>query len=444
MTMKNTYYVINDDLKTDRLIDSYVSLIWNESYREAGDFELYIEATKDNVEYYTKAVKDHYCIIKLPSEPMTRFDPNFVSCMLIQNLNIEYDFENGNKIVISGRSAKYLLSKRVTLAPKSMAGNIQTELEQLVRENCVSPENVNRILPKLDIISIGDVITDVTDYGSGGENIYDMCVNACSNLEVGWDIMFDTRNRRFVFFVYKGRDLTRKVIFAPQFDNLLSTGYKIETDKSKNVAITYYKHQRLNAAKTDIIEENKYLETTSFRQSSSYSGYDRNELFIENSNAVNGEDASDIIANVYQMTTDAKTQLKDREYKPEFSGQVITAIGFTFVKDYNLGDIVKIQNDYGQSATARVSGVVITHDSGSDTVVPGFEIIKEEDEDKYTVDDYRETEDGEYRVVSNDEIRVKTLPLKTINKFAEDRGDRITEDGKDVIFAVVPGRYKEV
>ena len=57
----------------------------------------------------------------------------------------------------------------------------------------------------------------------------------------------------------------------------------------------------------------------------------------------------------------------------KFAGTVEPDINYKYKKDYNLGDIVKIINEYGLSAKARITEVIESWDESGYTCIPTFD-----------------------------------------------------------------------
>ncbi|MCI9083978.1 MAG: hypothetical protein HFI70_17420, partial [Lachnospiraceae bacterium] len=59
-----------------------------------------------------------------------------------------------------------------------------------------------------------------------------------------------------------------------------------------------------------------------------------------------------------------------------FSGEIIVGMSYQYKKDYKLGDIVKIVNEYGISINVRISEVIENRDDNGYTMEPTFENIE--------------------------------------------------------------------
>ena len=58
-----------------------------------------------------------------------------------------------------------------------------------------------------------------------------------------------------------------------------------------------------------------------------------------------------------------------------FSGKIITGVNYIYKKDYNLGDIVRILNEYGMSVNARITEIIESRDENGYSMEPTFENV---------------------------------------------------------------------
>jgi hypothetical protein len=161
-------------------------------------------------------------------------------------------------------------------------------------------------------------------------------------------------------------------VFSPQFDNLASSDYEWSNKEYKNVAL--------------VLGEDEGTDRRSLvvGQSSS-SGFDRRELYV---------DARDIQSEVYDDDGEQST-LPDDEYNAllqqrgeeklaevpltnKISGEADTAAMFQYGVDFNMGDIVQVENEYGITSCSRVTEFVESMSSGEGVRrYPTFEAIND-------------------------------------------------------------------
>lgn len=73
--------------------------------------------------------------------------------------------------------------------------------------------------------------------------------------------------------------------------------------------------------------------------------------------------------------------MAERTSKVSFEGQIIPDIIYKYKIDYNLGDIVKIQNKYGISVNARITEVLESFSDEGYKIEPKYEYLKNETEE---------------------------------------------------------------
>ena len=91
--------ILNRKFETIEPIDGFKSLIWTDRFRQYGDFELYLGMTDGILDYI---VPDHY--FWLGDSEHT---------MIIEGYNIKTDIEEGNYVIVTGRSLESILERRI-------------------------------------------------------------------------------------------------------------------------------------------------------------------------------------------------------------------------------------------------------------------------------------------------------------------------------------------
>lgn len=294
-------------------IDDYESLIFTRSYSGIGSFELRINASKNSTD-------------KLQNENIIFLTDKKAGIILHR----EIDTENEETIIIKGLTLKAYIGRRITIPPAGEAydyKNDQAEslIKQYVITNCITPTDSQRIFHDLVVM---------TDQGRGGQIIYQTRlanlaeeVEAIANISgLGWGVSLDLVNKKFVFEIYEGRDLTAgqvlwpPAIFSIDYDNIASQ--KLIDSKLNYHNIGYVGGQG--------------------------EGVDR---VIE----VVGDVVSDL--NRFETFIDARdvedgTQLSDRglqklaEYSEvlTFDNAILTQSNLVYEQDFDLGDIVTAVN----------------------------------------------------------------------------------------------------
>ena len=70
-------------------------------------------------------------------------------------------------------------------------------------------------------------------------------------------------------------------------------------------------------------------------------------------------------------------KLSEFGVRQEFEGVALPQVTFLYNRDYFLGDIVRVENQFGIGATARIAEVTETFDENGHNVAPKFEYFEE-------------------------------------------------------------------
>lgn len=93
------FYILNSVFEVVGLVDNYESAIWTDRYLEPGDFELYIPIGNS----IPSSIAIGRYLMLTESEHL----------MIIESIKIETDVEDGNKLIVTGRSAESILDRRI-------------------------------------------------------------------------------------------------------------------------------------------------------------------------------------------------------------------------------------------------------------------------------------------------------------------------------------------
>lgn len=348
--------LLNENYIPLEVIDTYKSLIWTDRYDLCGEFELCL----DPLSIIAKTIrKDYYLELD-----------NSEHHMIIEDFNTETDFDDGDLLIVKGRSLESILDRRVVWPQTICDGNFQNQMEKLITDAIINPSISDRRIPNFVFKRSNDPnITKLTFQGQfTGDNLYTVVTEACRKAKCGFKILL-TEDGKFEFQLYYGVDRSydqydRPVVaFSPGFENLRKSTYKENNSPFKSIAIVAGEGE--GAARKSV----------AVQASESKSGLLRRELYV---------DARDISTNTESGTNLTETQyndlLKERGvrdlnenfYIRSFEGEAETNSTFILNKDFFIGDIVHIANQYGKEAKSRVSEIIFSHDKDKLTIVPTF------------------------------------------------------------------------
>lgn len=350
-------YIYNPQLERIGLIDIYQSLIWTKRYYQSGDFELYVPAKTELLEN-----------LKLDNL-LERSDDDTI--MVIEHIEITTDVETGNYIIVSGRSIESYLTRRIVRYQTNIDDTLENGIRRLIDENAINPKDSYRIIPNLVLCEVQG-FTDTLKMQITYDNLYDVIVSLCQSYKYGFKITLN--DNKLVFNLYQGadhsysQDTNPYVVFSPEFDNLINSHYITDKQDYKNYAYVFGEGEG---------------SSRSFRAVSNKLGYipknlDLYELYV---------DAKDLSTNDGEIGTQEYGEmlytrgiekLSECNVTTAFEGEVNSNLSYQYKKDYNLGDIVQVTNEYGITTKARITEIIESESDSGTELVPTFEYEEEE------------------------------------------------------------------
>ena len=375
--------VLNTEFESVAIIDTFESLIWTDRYYEAGDFEIYTAATTDMLQ---KLQPDYYLWCK-ESEHM----------MIIEGIEIKSDFENGNKLIVTGRSLESILDRRVIWGQTNIDDTLQNGIKKLLDLNIISPENTKRVIDNFifeesDDINIQSMFLQTQYFG---ENLYDAIVDICKSNSIGFKITLNDANQ-FVFKLYYGIDRTYNqieypaVIFSNNFDNLINSDYVSSKKDFKTLAFIA----------GDGEGDNRY--DTAIGIDGTYEGINRREIFTNANGTSRSSDGRTLSDAEYakQLQQKGLEDLSEHIITESFEGE-ISSILFKYDYDYYMGDIIEVANEYGNESEPRIIEYIYSQSNNELKYYPTFgydeyDSAKYRNEDKFLVQVFSRDTDEEY------------------------------------------------
>lgn len=153
--------------------------------------------------------------------------------------------------------------------------------------------------------------------------------------------------------IYNGADLTNDVVFDARFDQIDDATYLLSEQGSTNVGYVYGSNGADQILKTAAPEP---------------SGLDRRVLVVDNSsdNTVN---TSDI------RRTRGLIELYKNNATALFDGEVAEQVAVGYNTQYFLGDILRLDGEYGISENVRVVEFIRTSDKTGEKAYPTFDAV---------------------------------------------------------------------
>mgnify|MGYP000907433469 FL=1 len=304
------------------VIDNYESLQVIKRFYAVGEFELHINANKNNTEFLQK--NNILLFLKLDDDKSV---PCVAGIVMHRENQMADDGSTTDELIITGTTLQGLLSRRLCLPTgtdgyDSENGKQETIMKAFVSHNIVAASDADRNISNLIIAT--DQQRGITDaWRAKYDKLSDMMNTIGTYAKLGWDVLFSIPNKQFIFDVYQGKDhsvnqsILNPVIFSADFDNSKAEHFIQDILNSANVG--YCGGQG---------DDNNRL----IQKVGSGAGLERQETFIDCSNAA---DATELI-------TQGSQKLAEMAEVKTFEFQIIPNISFTYKIDYDLGDTVTV------------------------------------------------------------------------------------------------------
>lgn len=337
-------------------IDDHESLLFTRRWHEVGEFELRINRYKRHTELLQRGN-----LIMLGSHR------NKVG--IIKHREIELD-ENGKKTenwLVKGIALKGVTAQRLVVPPANdshdrASGAAETVMKHYVNNHIVNPIDVKRKIDMIVIASDQQRGSSIS-WESRFKNLAEELVEISKASGLGWDIILDLQQKKWIFDVFEGRDLTVNqsvnppVIFSPQFESLKQLSF-VESDYNyRNYGYIAGQGEGADRRVVEVGEAEGLSRIETFIDSRDISEQDEDQQALPE---------EQVIAKLRE-----RGQQKLSEFAQEFflEGQVLTNSPFVYEKDYDLGDIVTIQNrEWGVTRDARITEIKEIYEPG------GFQI----------------------------------------------------------------------
>jgi len=160
--------------------------------------------------------------------------------------------------------------------------------------------------------------------------------------------------------VYEYRGLRPYVVFSPQFDNVINSNYIDNISEMKNVTLVAGEGE--GTSRKSVIVGDK-------------EGLERRELFT---------DARDMQTSEYGTGTKYTEALKTRGLNKlvenarvtSYEGQVEATRQYVYGKDFFMGDVIQMANEYGIEGNARVIEWVMSDSTTGFEIYPTFDAVQ--------------------------------------------------------------------
>lgn len=374
LTDEVKFILLDEKFESVDIVDNYESMLWTLRAKEAGEFELYTLVSDKLIEMY-KIGRYIMC------ESFYDKAADIGHLMIIEDLEISSDAINGDKLIVTGRSLKSILDRRIvwkqTHIEKGTA--VDVIIKQLIMDSIINPESSYRKIANFKYDDVpGDWGTIKKDIQFHGESIYECMTSLCDKYKISYEIVFNFNDKCFHMHLIKPVDHSYDqvsapvVVFSYQFGNLKNSNYKKISSSYKNVARIHGEGDEYNALVVDLHNED-------------FSGLERREVYVDASSlSQEKEDGTIYGTTTYtnMLKTRGEKELKKDIIKETYEAESEDGLGYEFNIDYGIGDVVEILNEYNIETKVIVEEMVLSISTSGITLVPTFESPSEDDEEE--------------------------------------------------------------
>ena len=378
-------YLLDDNFERKEIIDEYKSFIWTERYRKCGDFELYISK---NSQFASSIAKDNFLQINKSDD-----------LMIVEKIESDRNNTEGDYIIITGENLVSILKRRIIWGFKYLNydtskngknGGLEALIKELLNDCIINPKDSNRKIPNFIYRDSGNenIKKIQVSVQFDGDNLYDAINSLCTEYKVGFKAFLENEQIVFTLFMPTDRstdvDSEDCVIFSPFYDNLSDIKFTDDDTDLKTISLVKYDEDSSSTSVDEPEEPEDRIYITV--GNSKLKGLSRRELFFD----------ADGISTTVEKDGE-EVELEDDEFKEHLKkkgtanlnkyktksvvdGEIIDNNMYTYKEDYDLGDIVLL-DDGEHIGQKRVGEMIYSQDSDGEKMYPTFEDL-EEDEDE--------------------------------------------------------------
>jgi len=351
---------LDSSFKEIALVDRFNSLIWTDRYDEAGDFDLSVAPTS---KIWQRLATTKYFKIK-ESEHI----------MMLESLNLKSNAEDGDELIIKGRSIERILDRRLVWTKILLIGGLQAQIFALLNHNITDNAPIpNRRISNFTLATSSDPrVTDplIQAEYTNEDYLYDVISDLCRSKDIGFKITLDTGD--FVFSLYAGIDRSYEqlkiptVTFSPKFNNVRSSDYVRTEEFLKTIVLVAGEEGVGNTRVTKIVEREAGI-----------TGLNRRELYAQaNEVSRNGPSGPITEADYLNLLNEVGLkELRKNNYIQAFDAEVDLST-YSYGVDFNMGDILKIEDKYDNFGSFKVAEMVFAQDRSGIKIYPIFRILE--------------------------------------------------------------------
>lgn len=290
---------------------------------------------------------------------------NKAHVILHREIELDIDGKASENWIIRALSLKAWLGMRITIPPTdasqdAITADAESVMHHYVNNAVINPADIG---DKLEGVALSSNLLrgPTVSWQSRFKNVAEELSEISMFSGLGWNIDVDASDKQFVFKALEGRNLTVNqntlppAIFSPEFNTLGQLSYTESYLNYRNYAIVA--GQGEGAERRTVTVGNA-------------TGYDRFVVFVDArdiADETEGDNPTPRPPAEIDADLTARGQQKLAEYEQEvyLEGQALSKSQLEYERDYDLGDIVTLQNkDWGVTLDTRITEIKEVYEVG--------------------------------------------------------------------------------
>jgi hypothetical protein len=275
---------------------------------------------------------------------------------------VAYD-QAKDELTVSGRTLDGWAKQRRAVPPSEsdssfgwdrITGDAESVIKHYAQVNLAAPQDAARAIPHLELEENQHRGMESVPWQARFDALDAVLEGVCAYADIGWDIVYDPPNHRYLLRVLTGRDLTEnsavggRVVFAAGLGNLAGSVYTQDWSAAQNVLY-------IGGAGED--EQRLILQATAGGESAP-EGLGRYETWAD---AGSVDNATDLLA-------EAAHKLADAKQGASVAATALPHGAMAYGKDWDLGDRVTVITPRARM-DARILEVQETYEATRDTQI---------------------------------------------------------------------------
>lgn len=316
------------------IVDYAIEILWTKKYYDIGGCVFRVPASNELVDLFVYKAKY-----------ITRDDDDMVC--LITKITLSQNIDTGaDELTITCLSISQLLTQRIVWEQLNLNYSVDICMRFLVDRNFINTSD-ERVISFIKLGSLTSYGSTIQRQFTEEYNVFTAIQELALTYNIGFKFIMN-ENKDFVFTLYRGTDrsinqtVVDPVEFNPGLHNLASFSYELDLSNEKNVALVLGEGEGLNRKKVVV---------------GSITGINRKEITVDDSSASSNDGE---ITNYNDLLIETGTNILSENAVTEHFNFEIDADSYIYKEDFDLGDTITIQGDYGLSLTAKIVEVIET------------------------------------------------------------------------------------